>query len=46
MVDLWFLLAISHYPNLWAAAVDIVGMSSLRTFLQTTSPWRKKLREA
>ena len=39
------LLAISHYPHLWAAAVDIVGISSLRTFLQTTSPWRKKLRE-
>ena len=40
------LLAISHYPHLWAAAVDIVGISSLGTFLQTTSPWRKKLREA
>ena len=39
------LSAISHYPKLWAAAVDIVGMSSLRTFLQTTSPWRKKQRE-
>lgn len=39
------LTAISHYPNLFAAAVDIVGMSSLRTFLKTTSPWRKKLRE-
>lgn len=40
------LMAISHYPELWAAAIDVVGMSSLRTFLQTTSPWRKKLREA
>ena len=40
------LLAISHYPHLWAAAVDIVGISSLRSFLKTTSPWRKKLREA
>ncbi|MEH7179261.1 S9 family peptidase [Neobacillus vireti] len=40
------LAAISHYPHLWAAAIDIVGMSSLRTFLKTTSPWRKKLREA
>ncbi|MEH7252541.1 S9 family peptidase [Neobacillus niacini] len=40
------LAAISHYPKMWAAAIDIVGMSSLRTFLQTTSPWRKKLREA
>lgn len=40
------LAAASHYPNMWAAGIDIVGMSSLRTFLQTTSPWRKKLREA
>ncbi|QED47765.1 S9 family peptidase [Cytobacillus dafuensis] len=39
------LSAISHYPNLWAAAVDIVGISSLRTFLKTTSPWRKEFRE-
>ncbi|RDW18592.1 S9 family peptidase [Oceanobacillus chungangensis] len=39
------LAAISHYPNLWVSAVDIVGMSSLRTFIQTTSPWRKRLRE-
>jgi dipeptidyl aminopeptidase/acylaminoacyl peptidase len=39
------LAAISHYPHLWSAAIDIVGMSSLRTFLQTTSPWRKLLRE-
>ena len=39
------LAAISHYPQLWAAAVDIVGMSSLRSFLKTTSPWRKKNRE-
>ncbi|WP_045518648.1 S9 family peptidase [Neobacillus niacini] len=40
------LAAISHFPDLWAAAIDIVGISSIRTFLQTTSPWRKKLREA
>ncbi|WP_428908118.1 S9 family peptidase [Niallia sp. Krafla_26] len=39
------LAAISHYPKLWAAAIDIVGMSSLRSFLKTTSPWRKKNRE-
>jgi dipeptidyl aminopeptidase/acylaminoacyl peptidase len=40
------LAAISQYPQLWSAAIDIVGMSSLRTFLQTTSPWRKKHRES
>lgn len=39
------LAAISHYPQLWVAAVDIVGMSSLRTFIETTSPWRKWQRE-
>jgi dipeptidyl aminopeptidase/acylaminoacyl peptidase len=39
------LAAISHYPKLWAAAVDIVGISSLRSFLKTTSPWRQKNRE-
>ncbi|KAB2332102.1 S9 family peptidase [Cytobacillus depressus] len=40
------LAAISHYPNLWAAAIDTAGISSFRTYLKTTSPWRKKLREA
>ncbi|PGV50019.1 S9 family peptidase [Bacillus sp. AFS037270] len=39
------LAAISHFPKYWSAAIDIVGMSSLRTFLETTSPWRKKQRE-
>ncbi|NRD79756.1 S9 family peptidase [Bacillus sp. BRMEA1] len=40
------LAAICHFPKYWSAAVDIVGISSIRTFLQTTSPWRKKQREA
>jgi dipeptidyl aminopeptidase/acylaminoacyl peptidase len=40
------LAAISHYPKLWSAAIDIVGMSSIRNFIQTTSPWRKRQREA
>ncbi|MEH7457637.1 S9 family peptidase [Bacillus sp. JJ1127] len=40
------LAAITHYPDLWSAAIDIVGISSLKTFLQNTSPWRRKLREA
>jgi dipeptidyl aminopeptidase/acylaminoacyl peptidase len=39
------LATISHFPHFWSAAIDIVGMSSIRTFLQTTSSWRKKLRE-
>lgn len=40
------LAAITHYPDLWAAAIDIVGISSFKTFLQNTSVWRRKLREA
>jgi dipeptidyl aminopeptidase/acylaminoacyl peptidase len=40
------LAAITHYPNIWSAAIDIVGISSFRTFLEKTSPWRRKLREA
>ncbi|NBJ71143.1 MULTISPECIES: S9 family peptidase [Clostridia] len=39
------LAAITHYPNLWAAAVDIVGISHFKTFLENTGPWRRKLRE-
>ncbi|MFB7639854.1 S9 family peptidase [Peribacillus butanolivorans] len=39
------LAAISHYPELWSAAIDLVGISSFRTFLKRTSPWRRKLRE-
>jgi dipeptidyl aminopeptidase/acylaminoacyl peptidase len=40
------LSAASTYPDLWAAAVDIVGIASLVTFLQNTSPYRRYLREA
>ncbi|WP_251554075.1 alpha/beta hydrolase family protein [Neobacillus muris] len=40
------LAAITHYPSLWAAAIDIVGISSFKTFLENTSVWRRKLREA
>jgi dipeptidyl aminopeptidase/acylaminoacyl peptidase len=40
------LAAITHFPKYWSAAVDIVGISSIKTFLRTTSPWRKKQREA
>lgn len=40
------LAAITHYPEIWAAAIDIVGISSFRTFLENTSVWRRKLREA
>lgn len=33
-------------PGLWAAGVDIVGISNLVTFLKNTGPWRRKLRIA
>ena len=40
------LSAITTFPNLWAAAVDIVGIANFVTFLENTGPWRRKLRES
>ena len=40
------LAAITTYPELWAAAVDIVGIANFVTFLENTGPWRRHLREA
>lgn len=40
------LAAVTTYPDLWAAGVDIVGIANFETFLQNTGPWRRKLREA
>ncbi len=40
------LSAITTYPDLWAVAVDIVGIANFVTFLENTGPWRRKLREA
>jgi dipeptidyl aminopeptidase/acylaminoacyl peptidase len=39
------LAALTHYPDLWAAGVDIVGISNLATFLENTSDYRRKARE-
>ncbi|WP_099159709.1 S9 family peptidase [Virgibacillus ndiopensis] len=39
------LAALTHYPDVWAAGVDIVGISHFKTFLENTGPWRRKLRE-
>jgi dipeptidyl aminopeptidase/acylaminoacyl peptidase len=36
----------SMYPERISAAVDVVGISSLTTFLQNTSPYRQDLRRA
>ncbi len=40
------LAAITSYPDLWAAAVDIVGIANFVSFLEQTGPWRRKWREA
>ena len=40
------LSALTAYPDLWAAGVDIVGVANFVTFLENTGPWRRKLREA
>ncbi|MFW9856292.1 MAG: prolyl oligopeptidase family serine peptidase [Candidatus Thorarchaeota archaeon] len=39
------LSAMTEYPNLWKAGVDIVGISNFVTFLENTAKWRRKLRE-
>ncbi len=33
-------------PDMWAAGIDIVGISNFVTFLNNTGPWRRKLRIA
>ena len=40
------LSAMTEYPELWAAGVDIVGIASFVTFLENTGDWRRELREA
>jgi dipeptidyl aminopeptidase/acylaminoacyl peptidase len=40
------LAALTTYPELWAAGVDLVGISNFVTFLENTGPWRRHLREA
>ena len=39
------LAAITLYPDLWAAAVDTVGIANFETNLRNTSGYRRKLRE-
>jgi dipeptidyl aminopeptidase/acylaminoacyl peptidase len=39
------LSALTTYPDLWAAAVDIVGISNFVTFLENTSSYRRSHRE-
>ncbi|WP_277553665.1 S9 family peptidase [Halobaculum limi] len=40
------LSALTEYPDLWAAGIDIVGIASFVTFLENTGDWRRELREA
>ena len=40
------LSAMTTYPDLWAAGVDIVGVANFVTFLENTGPWRRKNRES
>jgi len=39
------LAAITTYPELWAAAIDVVGIANWITFLENTGPWRRAHRE-
>lgn len=38
------LAAVTFYPDLWRAAVDIVGIANFVSFLERTGPWRVKHR--
>ena len=39
------LAAMTEYPDLWSAGVDIVGIANLVTFLENTGSYRRSLRE-
>ena len=39
------LAALAFQPELWAAGIEFVGISNLRTFLENTSVWRRAVRE-
>jgi dipeptidyl aminopeptidase/acylaminoacyl peptidase len=39
------LAALAFQPELWAAGIECVGISSLVTFLENTSPYRRAVRE-
>jgi dipeptidyl aminopeptidase/acylaminoacyl peptidase len=40
------LAALTEYPDLWAAGVDIVGIANFVTFLENTGAYRRSVREA
>ena len=38
------LAALTTYPDLWAAGIDLYGIANFLTFLRNTGPWRRGLR--
>jgi dipeptidyl aminopeptidase/acylaminoacyl peptidase len=40
------LASVTHYPDLWAAGIDVVGICNFVTFLEHTSAYRRPHREA
>ncbi len=40
------LAALTEYPELFAAGIDVVGIANWLSFLERTSPWRRAHREA
>ncbi len=40
------LAALTRYPELWAAGVDVVGIANFVTFLENTGAYRRAVREA
>ena len=40
------LAALTFYPELWRAGVDLVGICNFVSFLERTGPWRRKHRAA
>jgi dipeptidyl aminopeptidase/acylaminoacyl peptidase len=39
------LAALTEYPDLWTAGIDIVGIANMVTFLENTGSYRRALRE-
>jgi dipeptidyl aminopeptidase/acylaminoacyl peptidase len=40
------LAALTTYPEIWAAGVEVVGIANFVSFLEQTGPWRRKTRAA
>lgn len=40
------LAALTTYPDLWAAGVEVVGIANFVSFLEQTGPWRRTTRAA